>query len=270
MKHLIAVAGALTRVPGWDDRDSNWREIAGGRTNRSYLVRTQAGRFVLRLDAESAGPLGLDRETELRIQRRAAEAGLAAAVVYADPAAGILISEYLPGPVWTRESLEDNRNLEVLADVLRAVHALPLSGSRLDAAAIARRYMAALPADRAREPAVVDALRVAEAAPPVENYACCHNDVVASNIVGAGRSRLLDWEYASDNDAYFDLASTVGYHGLEQGRADVLLAAYTGAPPGEHRERLEAQLRRYKALESLWFAVVGALDSGGPAITSGS
>lgn len=267
MKHLIAVAEALTRVPGWDDRDSNWREIAGGRTNRSYLVRTKEGRFVLRLDAEFAGPLGLDRETELRIQRRAAEAGLAAAVVYADPRAGVLISEYLPGPVWTRESLEESRNLEVLADVLRAVHALPLAGSRFDAPAIARRYAAALAGDAAQQPQIAGALRAAEAAPAVEEYACCHNDVVASNIVGAGRPRLLDWEYACDNDPYFDLASTIGYHDLDRGRADALLAAYTGASPGQQRERLEVQLRRYKALESLWFAVVGA---GGARITSGS
>lgn len=268
MKHLIAVADALTRVPGWDDRDSNWREIAGGRTNRSYVVRTKDGRFILRLDAESAEPLGLDRETELRIQRRAAEAGLAAAVVYADPDAGVLITEYLPGPVWTRESLEDNRNLEVLAEVLRAVHALPLSGSRFDAPAIARRYAAVLTGDAAPEREVDRAVEAVVAAPPVEEYACCHNDVVASNIVGAGRPRLLDWEYACDNDPYFDLASTVGYHDLGRSRAEALLAAYTGASAGEHRERLEGQLRRYKALESLWFGVVGVFSK--PAITSGS
>lgn len=257
MKHLIAVAEALTRVPGWDDRDSTWREIAGGRTNRSYLVRTKDGRFVLRLDGEPAEPLGLDRATELLIQRRAAEAGLAAAVLYADPDAGVLISEYLPGPVWTRESLDDYRNLEVLAEVLRAVHALPASGTRFDGPAIARRYAAVLTREAAQSPDVARCIQAVEAAPPDE-YACCHNDVVASNIVGAGRPRLLDWEYACDNDPYFDLASTIGYHGLDRSGADALLAAYTGAPPAQHRERLEAQLRRYRALEYLWFAVVDA------------
>jgi aminoglycoside phosphotransferase (APT) family kinase protein len=258
MKHLIAVAEALTRVPGWDDGDSTWREIAGGRTNRSYLVSTKDGRFVLRLDGEPAEPLGLDRATELLIQRRAAEAGLAAAVVYADPDAGVLISEYLPGPVWTRRSLDDNRNLEVLAEVLRAVHALPASGTRFDAPAIARRYAAVLGREAAHGPEVARCVHDAEAAPPADEYACCHNDVVASNIIGAGLPRLLDWEYACDNEPYFDLASTIGYHDLDRGRADALLAAYTGASPAEHRERLEAQLRRYKALEYLWFAVVDA------------
>ena len=84
--------------------------------------------------------------------------------------------------------------------------------------------------------------------------ACCHNDIIARNVIDDGSLKLIDWEYARDNDPLFDVACAIGYHDLDKRRADVLFEAYTGGSSNEERERLGEQQRTYDALHWLWFA----------------
>jgi len=256
---LLTPEDALSRVPGFE-RHTYLFEIGGGLTNRSFIVHSGGGRYVLRLDAEHTTAFGLDRSTELRILRNAAEASLAPEIRYADPATGILVYDYLPGPVWDRASLDDGDNLARVAALLRKVHGLPTSGVSLDALGAALRYEAMA----SRHPELsLHAARCVEIirttpAPPVT--CCCHNDVVASNIIGNTQLRLLDWEYACDNDPYFDLASLIAYHDLGRKHADRLLDSYTGDRSPQAQERLELQLRRYDAIQWLWFAARYVID----------
>jgi thiamine kinase len=256
---LLTPEDALSRVPGFD-ADPDFREIGGGLTNRSFVVRSGGRQFVLRLDAKHTSTFGLDRSTEFRILRNAAEVSLAPEVRFADPDSGILVYEYLPGPVWDRASLDDSDNLGRLAALLRRVHGLSKSGVALDALAAALRYQTVasrhsqLRADAAR---CVEIVR-ASPEPPVR--CCCHNDVVAANVVGDTRLKLLDWEYACDNDPYFDLASLIGYHDLSSRQTGRLLDGYTGARTPEAKERLELQLRLYNAIQWLWFAARCVID----------
>lgn len=256
LTRLLSPEDALSRVPGFGRQTKlhEIRPIVGGLTNRSYLVITASEQLVLRLDAEQTSTFGLDRHAELRILRNAAEASLAPRVRYAEPEAGVLLYEYLPGPVWNRSSLDDDDNLERVAGLLREVHALPSSGVVLDTMAAASRYAAVasrtaeLGADTARW------MDIVRASPEPAGGCCCHNDVIASNIVGEGRLKLLDWEYACDNDPWFDVASLIAYHDLDRRQSDRLLRAYAGGTASGARERLESQLRLYDAIQALWLA----------------
>lgn len=253
MSRLIAPEEALTRIPGWGGRYA-CREIGGGLTNRSYLVSATTGEFVLRLDAEHTKTFGLNRRAELKILREASKADIAPEVVFADPDAGILLYEYLPGPVWERSSLDDPQNLRSLAGLLRAVHALPASGETLDAAAAASRYASTAAKHPSLGPFVARCLSIVADIPAPTQRCCCHNDAVASNIIGTSQLKLLDWEYACDNEPLFDLASLIGYHDLDGKQSNRLLHAYTGGPDPATRERLEEQLRLYDAVQWLWLA----------------
>ena len=56
----------------------------------------------------------------------------------------------------------------------------------------------------------------------VQGFVC----LVAGNIIATPAIRFLDWEYACDNDQFFDLATVVAHHDLSDDRADFLLNAY--------------------------------------------
>jgi thiamine kinase len=259
VNRLLTPAEALSRIPGWTG-GTDVDEIGGGLTNRSFLVRAARRPFVLRLDAEHTATFGIDRAIELRILQEAAKSGLAPEVHFADPDAGILLYEYLDGPVWTRSTLDDPDNLELLAALLRKVHSLPSSGAVLDVAAAAARY-----ADTAsRNPDLRSftgrCLAMVRAVPAPPSLACCHNDVVAANVIGNRHLRLLDWEYARDNDPFFDLASLIGYHDLNNKYAERFLHAYNGCRSPEAEERLQQQLKLFDAIQWLWLAARYVID----------
>jgi thiamine kinase len=254
MSDSLLAAAAIARIPGIEPAKARYRALGGGQSNHSWLIETEDRKLVLRLDGPRIAALGLDRHTELKILRQAAGQGLAPAVVYADPQAGILVYEYLPGRCWTRTDLESDNNLEALAALFRRVHALPRSGVPFDAAGAAARYLELIRSDEALASTGQRCLDLVERIPLLGETACCHNDVVAANVIATPALRLLDWEYACDNDPLFDLASVIGYHDLDPRRQATLLRAYAGGL--ESRERLEQQLRLFDALQWLWLAAV--------------
>ena len=78
------IAGALLQhVPGCEDGEAPYSQelIGGGRVNRAFLVRTRRGRFVVRLNENTAADPGLDRERELTLHRAAAQAGIAPPII---------------------------------------------------------------------------------------------------------------------------------------------------------------------------------------------
>ncbi len=252
MTDPVCAAAAIARIPGVEPAKARYRPLGGGRSNRSWLVETEDRKLVLRLDGPQARAFGLDRHTELAILERASGQGIAPEVVYADPGAGILVYEYLPGRCWTRADLASDTNLEALAALFRRVHALPHSGVLFDAAGAAARYLERIRGDESLFAIGQRCRDIVASAPAPTGTACCHNDVVAANVIATPALRLLDWEYACDNEPLFDLASLIGYHDLEAAQQGTLLRAYAGDLA--LRERLAEQLRLFDALQWLWLA----------------
>lgn len=246
------VREAIERVPGWEGEEVGTRALPGGTRNRSWLVDAPDGRFVLRLGGE-APAVGVDASRELRVHHAAHDAGIAPAIRFADPGAGVLVTAYVDARRWHADDLECPQNVRSVANLLRRVHALPPAGAMFEAADYARTYESGLTLHaELRKDAALCASIVTSAPPPV-SIRCCHNDVVAANLLGDS-PQLIDWEYAADNDPYFDLASLIGYHDLPDSTANSLLAEYSGSTTAGHREQLSERRRVYDALQWLWLA----------------
>ncbi len=243
---------ALSLIPGWDPASVQISRIKGGLTNRSFRINRGGHSYVLRLDAEHTKAFNLDRSSELAILRHAAAAGLAPDVVFSDTHAGIMLCVFLPGTTWDESHLNGNHNLEALAHLLRRVHALPLSDISFDPVRVARRYAANLESHHGLCAFATQCEEIIAQIPLTANYCCCHNDIIAKNVIATPALRLLDWEYACDNDPLFDLASLIGFHNLGHEQAWVFLSAYAGGL--ELWDQLQAQVRLYDAIQWLWLA----------------
>jgi thiamine kinase len=254
MTAQLNAVDALAMVPGWDPETAIIEELSGGLTNRVYHVRSSDQECVLRLHSDSDETFNPDRSCELAILETAGKAGIAPAILYADSDAGILVTEYLHGTPWQDSDLESSENLEALAELLKTVHALPSSCSRVDLTAIAEKYEKNLQKYHGLHAFASNCVRIISESPQHENVACCHNDIVAANIIDAGALKLIDWEYARDNDPMFDLASLIGFHNLDKGRQQVLLSAYAGGAESELKDRLAEQVRVFDAIQWLWLA----------------
>lgn len=240
------VESVLAEIPGWEGASAS--DLSGGLTNRTWLVESAGRRAVLKIDDTPRSAPFNSRQAEAQVQISAASAGLASSVLVA--ADTVYMTEYVEGSVWTREDLDDDDNLARLGRTLRRMHSLPLTGRTFDAQSAARRYAEKI--ENADEDLLRRSLRVVDAMPPPFNLCCCHNDLVAGNIIATPDIRFLDWEYACDNDPFFDLATVVAHHELSDERADFLLDAYFDGDGQRWRERLGMFKRFYVAVLWLW------------------
>jgi thiamine kinase-like enzyme len=276
-----SVRSALGRVLEADvvRRATLWA-LEGGVNRRSYLVSADGRQWVLRLPAPGADAL-LDLDTEARVMRAAAAAGLAPSVVAVDGAAGILLTDYRRATrAWTATDARQPRNIERAAALLRSLHAVRVDAPPFAAERIARGYITAFaratdagnarsasglgvawpmlaPRDRRWADELLELARHYDDAhrPTV----LCHNDLVAANVLDDGRLVLVDFEYAVRGAPILDLAGLAGMNDYGARERRDLLAAYRGEDRlGLAETELEKIVRLVRLMAYFW-ARVGEL-----------
>ena len=236
----------LADLPEW--ANSKFSPLTGGLTNHTWLVEAGDRKAVLKIDEAPRSEPYNARRTEAQIQTRAAEQGLANRVLLATDT--IYMTEYVEGVVWSLDCLQEDANIEQLAEALRRLHALPLTGRTFDAIGAARDYARRI--EDGDEAKVKDCLRKIENGPRPPNLCCCHNDLVVGNIINTPKTRFLDWEYACDNDPFFDLATIAAHHNMSEHQTETLLNAYFDGNGEQWCEQLDRQADVYSALLYLW------------------
>jgi thiamine kinase-like enzyme len=241
-------SSVLASIPGW--QDASWQALPGGQTNETYLVEANGEKAVLKIDSAPRSVPFNTRFEESRIQKQAASVGLANDVLYIEET--VYLTAHVEGRTWSPSDLAEDENLVRLAQALRRLHALPPTGRPFDAVSAARRYLD----DIGDEDPVIAEQYVAliESTRRPGNLCFCHNDLVAENIIAAPDVMFLDWEYACDNDPFFDLATVVAHHELPNRQAELLLDAYFDGDGSRWRTQLVEQERLYDALHWLWAA----------------
>jgi thiamine kinase len=254
--------GLLQHVPGCENGDAPYSQelLGGGKVNRSFLVRTRRGRFVVRLNESVSADPGLDREREQLLQSVAAQAGIAPPVIYACPDQSCLITDYVEGRLWTPHYFTRMRDLRALGHRLRALHALPPPPlPRFDPMVAARRYAALIvhadPGDRARIDDLLgqgeEALRTARSA---QRAACIvHSDLHQGNVLTADRIYFIDWEFAQVGDPLIDLACVLAYYPRAVPHGPLLLEASGLDAAGVTPAMLGELTRVFNLLTYLWY-----------------
>ncbi len=228
----LALAQALAHVPGFAPAEAQITPLHGGSLNRSYLVGTAAGRFVVRCSPQPDAWLASDRSVERTLHALAAAAGLAPRIVQAGPGDRWLITEFVAGIAWNDDNFVRRECLATLGDTLRALHAIPPpTEGRFDLLEALGRYVQRLeeapeaadaPARESLEQATVAWQLSGAAERPL---AVLHHDLHGSNLIEChpGRLLLIDWECAVVNDPLLDVACVLSYFPPARADAGVLL-----------------------------------------------
>jgi thiamine kinase len=257
----------LQHVPGCENGDAPYSQelLGGGKVNRSFLVRTRRGRFVVRLNESAESDPGLDRNRELLLHTAAANAGIAPHVIYASPDRSCLITDYLEGRAWTPHYFTRMRDLRSLGARLRSLHAVSVSTgnfsktARFDPLAAMRLYAGLIvrgePAEGTR---IGDLLARGEAAlqrsGSAQREACIvHMDLHHGNVLTADRIYFIDWEYAQLGDPLLDLACVMAYYPRAVAHGPLLLEASGLKDRGATPEMLVEVTRVFNLLTYLWY-----------------
>ena len=223
-----------------------------------YAVSTTRGELVLRVHPEGGDASHWTQQ--LSVLRRAAERGVAPALVYVDEAARAIVStrvEGVAGMPLAAALADPGQRGAVLASVvdqLRALHALDPAGvEERDPLAYARgqhatqRARPGFPAWAAALDPIFDAIEGTLARDP--RRVVSHNDLNPGNILWDGaRAWLVDWAVAGLAHPFYDLAVLAMFLQLDDATAHGLLAQYEQRPIVDGARATFAALRRLAAL----------------------
>jgi thiamine kinase-like enzyme len=262
---MSAIADPIARAAAlacWSEQVSP-EPLAGGITNKNYLVCDRGERFVVRI-GDDIPVHQVMRFNELAASRAAAALGLSPPVVHHEP--GAIVFRFIEGKTLGAEDVRERRTLARILPMLRRCHReMPqhLRGPALIfwVFHILRDYAASLREGGSRWVAQLPALLAAAAAleamvGPID-LAYGHNDLLPANFIDDGnRLWLIDWDYAGFNSPLFDLGNLCSNNEVAPADEDWLLESYFERP-------LDAGLkRRYLAMkcasllrESMWSMV---------------
>ena len=221
-----------------------------------YLIDYQGILSVLRLDKPVTGHLGLDRSAEFYLLNCIQSYGFSPELLYSDPREGILIYRFFEGEVLTPTDLGTRGKLVELGKILGSIHRLHLPDFTTRFLNQIRHYEKELKNDvdgnlLKRGIDLFESLTANE-----DDWVLCHNDLIATNLVQGKRLLILDWEYASLNHPYFDLATVLENHDLTESQSELFLDAYSGERQSIDLVQLDEwrQLTHYVTL--FWLMII--------------
>jgi aminoglycoside phosphotransferase (APT) family kinase protein len=243
----------LARLPaiysgGPGEMPASLGQLPGSTSGRAFVLQRGNQRWLLRYDRSSGAGERLARE--FRVLQALQASGIAPTPLWLDADLGLMVCEYVQGMPWDEAAIASPQRLDDLARLIAIVHRHQLAAEPMAPLPTLEAYL------RGERTALATSLlhRCRQAMGQISggHQALCHHDLWRGNILQAGRTRLIDWEYAGSGDPLFDLATVICYHGLSPDQAEALWLAYRDET-GTGRQRVELDL---------WCVVVDTLTLG--------
>lgn len=212
---MKTIESILSQIPALDDGVFSVNVLAGGMTNHNYLVEGKNQKFVLRLVGEGTDYLGIDREMEYSYACAAAEVDLSGEVVAFLPELGAMLTRFVPGRTLSATDLKDTKQMQRVVEALKELHGLNINRGKFSVFEAARKNYDFGVQNCVTFPDKID--QALSLLTEIEAYLAtdtnyvdcpCHNDLLPENLIDDGTVvRIIDWEFASMGDLFFDLGN---------------------------------------------------------------
>jgi thiamine kinase-like enzyme len=261
-----AVEDAIRSFPGWADAELNIRVLDGGMTNRNCVVGVDGQEFVVRIPGERTELLGIDRLYEAEVARRAGLLGIGPEVLGDLPGVGTQVIRYVPGRHLSGDAFISR--LDEVITAMRTLHESGPVGADFMIHRVVERHAQDALSEGGTVPAVYDRLHMqsqrieaALAKQPIRLVAC-HNDLLPGNVLfEEDRVWLIDYEYAGNNDPYFDLANLSVNAALDRSGEGKLLTGYFGQVTEAGWAHFQLMKVMSEFREGMWAVVQQAISS---------
>ncbi len=205
-----------------------------GYCNENYLLKAENKKYLIR-----KFKLENDRKFEFQAQKLAHKNNIAAKPLILDEENGLMICEFLEGE---HKNKLETQELGALARILLKLHRIELEKNPL-------RLDEVLNTRNKEIESAFSTLKTHKS-----EYVLCHNDLNPKNILFLNHGiKFIDWEFASVNDRYFDLAAVCVEFKLNLQEEACFLNAYFGNTLKVNKEKLNACKTLYRALVQEWF-----------------
>ena len=206
------------------------RQLGGGRSNCSFLLQSNLGKLVLRLN----GPVSLlptsGRHIETETWQLASAKSIAPPLLYVDESHQFLVCHYVESSLPSHPPF-DEAYVGLALDLLKRCHRLESDVPEINYATHIRNYWQRIEARNQKAAPVLLAQRQAmqnildELVISDPGTGLCHHDPVVGNFVGnTSRLFMIDWEYAARGLVIMDFAALA----VEWAIDDTMVIQHTG------------------------------------------
>lgn len=224
--------------------------LNGGRSNQSFLLDSDIGKLVLRINAASSLLPGASRDNEVSIWQAASQQGIAPPLVYVEPQNQYHVSTYINNDLPTKPQLNQGC-VDQVFDLLNRCHRLDINAPCINYFDHIEHYWQIIEARKSepsqhlvnqRKPIQLLLESLLASNTPT---GLCHHDPVIANFVGTTeRLYLIDWEYASSGLQIMDYAALA----IEWQINDATVQKHTGI----EQDSLSKARTIYRYLHALW------------------
>ena len=261
-----AVEDAIRSFPGWAEAELSIRVLDGGMTNRNFVVGVDGQEFVVRIPGERTDLLGIDRLHEAEVARRAGLLGIGPEVLGELPGVGTQVIRYVAGRHLSGDAFTSR--LDEVITAMRTLHESGPVGADFMIHRVVERHAQDAFNEGGTVPAAYDRLHMQSqrieasmATHPIPMVAC-HNDLLPGNVLfEEDRVWLIDYEYAGNNDPFFDLANLSVNAALDRSGETKLLTGYFGQVTEAGWAHFQLMKVMSEFREGMWAVVQQAISS---------
>ena len=236
-------------------------EIKSGPISKIYSCNFNNSNSIIRFDLPLASKLKLDRKKEITILKKISSLNLSPHILYKNYHEGILIWEYIPG---VELSISNNQDfiLQDLGQVLKKIHQIKLPKKLIKNFNESLFSYKELLHDLLEEKLIRKGFTLySEICNQDDPCVFSHNDLNRTNLLFSNKIYFLDWEYASFNSPYFDIASLIASFNLNKEETNILLKGYSGNSFTINLEKLKKWVIFTYYLDYLWRKSIVKLDN---------
>ncbi|NVJ54045.1 MAG: phosphotransferase [Campylobacteraceae bacterium] len=217
-----------------------------GLCNEVYKIKKEEKDFILRV-FKRAHTVNINRKQEFKIQKKAFKKGIASKPVYLSDK--FMTCHFLKGVHKEKLSKKD---IKTLIKSLKKLHKIKYKKKACFLEKEFTNYKELLK-DKKSKKIIKKSLEKIKNNNKKKDLVLCHNDLNKENIIFDNKAYFIDWEFASINNRFFDLATLCIKYNFSKKEEKILLSSYFPFV----KEKYYKRLKNYKVIcrnfWKLWF-----------------
>lgn len=219
-----------------------------GLCNEVYKIEKNNKEFILRF-FKKAHSVKIDRKQEFKIQTLAYKKNLASKPIYLDKDLKFMTCEFLAGK--HKKSLS-KKQIKILAKSLKKLHGIKYKKKPYSLKKEFLNYKNYLK-DKKSKKLIKDSIDILKKNDKKKDFVLSHNDLNKENIIFNNRVFFIDWEFASKNNRFFDLATISIKFKLNRKDEKLLLSTYFSILEKKQKKKFKKFKIICKNYWKLWF-----------------
>jgi thiamine kinase-like enzyme len=231
------------------------KKIVSG-TNKCYKVISEGKSYHLRINGKNSELLGINRSQEFEVITLMADAQICPKIVSYNPKIGVLLSEFVEGKQWDEDQFSERDNIKKILEVVRKVHSIKVDSDFFNPFAQTLKSYNELISKGVVFPHFLKGLikqvmllEKEEWVSDSQFMGFCHNDLTPENFLVNSKIWLLDWEFSSNGNVFYDLATMSVY--LPQRKKKFVVENYFGY----YNIEMFSRLLKMEVVVNVWNAL---------------